>query len=135
VLLSRRSIRLAALALGLTATAAVAQTTYPNVRVTGRLQEQFYYFGNEDYAAVVGSQSNFFTRRARIEARVAINEYISAFIQPSFEGGRSLSASVTCAPITVDPTGGAPVTIPISCTSSGTGGVRLRDAYVDVRFN
>src|SRR6185437_9399023 len=46
-----------------------AQTTYPNVKVTGRLQEQFYYFNNKDYAPGVGPESNFFTRRARIEAR------------------------------------------------------------------
>ena len=31
-----------------------AQATYPNVKVTGRLQEQFYYFDNTDYAATVG---------------------------------------------------------------------------------
>ena len=36
---------------------AQAQTTYPNVKVTGRLQEQFYYFGNEDYAATTGSKA------------------------------------------------------------------------------
>src|SRR5207247_339366 len=41
-----------------------AQTTYPNVKVTGRLQEQFYYFDNSDYAAIVGPKDNFFTRRA-----------------------------------------------------------------------
>jgi len=46
-----------------------AQTTYPNVKLNGRLQEQFFYFDNSDYAAQVGAKSNFFIRRARIEAR------------------------------------------------------------------
>ena len=54
------------------AASAAAQTTYPSVKVTGRLQSQFYYFGNEDYTASTGSKSNFFIRRARIEARVAM---------------------------------------------------------------
>src|SRR3954463_1437436 len=53
-----------------------AQTTYPNVKVTGRLQEQFYYFDNKDYTAVTGPQANFFTRRARIEARGNISENV-----------------------------------------------------------
>ena len=39
----------------------LAQTTYPNVKLTGRLQEQFYYFDNEAYASQVGPQSNIFT--------------------------------------------------------------------------
>ncbi len=64
-----------------------AQTTYPNVKVQGRLHEQFYYFGNQDYAAATGPKINFFTRRARIEARGQINEYVTVYIQPSFEGG------------------------------------------------
>lgn len=106
-----------------------AQTTYPTVKVTGRLQSQFYYFGNEDYAGTTGSTSNFFIRRARIEAKVALNEYVSAFIQPSFENGRSNSGS--CSPVVVP--GPLPDTVSVSC--SFTGGVRLRDAWVDVRLN
>lgn len=109
-----------------------AQTAYPNVRLIGRLQEQFYYFGNEDYAATTGPQSNFFTRRARIEARGQINEYITVYIQPSFEGGRSLSASTSCSPVVVG--GPLPDTVSVSCATSGTGGVRLRDAWIDVRL-
>jgi hypothetical protein len=80
-----------------------AQTTYPDIKVSGRLQEQFYYFDNDAYAADVGPQSNIFTRRARIEARGHISENVSVYIQPSFEGGRS--------------------------------GLRLRDAYIDVRLS
>ena len=80
-----------------------AQATYPDIEITGRLQEQFYYFGNDAYAADVGPQSNIFTRRARIEARGHVSEKVSLFIQPSFENGR--------------------------------GGLRLRDAYIDVRLN
>lgn len=80
-----------------------AQQTFPSVKVTGRLQEQFYLFDNSDYVATVGPESNFFTRRARIEARGQIAENISFVIQPSFEGGR-------------------------------VSGVRLRDAFIDVRL-
>jgi hypothetical protein len=117
-----------ALLLGTAATAA-AQTTYPNIKLQGRLQTQFYYFGNEDYAPGVGTQSNFFLRRARIEARGQINEYVSVYIQPSFEGGRATSGS--CAPVVID--GPLPDTAAVSC--SLTGGVRLRDAWIDVRLS
>lgn len=110
-----------------------AQTTYPNVKLTGRLQEQFYFFGNEDYASTTGPQSNFFTRRARIEARGQINEYITVYIQPSFEGGRSISGSNSCSPVIVD--NPLPDTVSVNCTFSGTGGVRLRDAWIDVRLS
>lgn len=105
-------------------TSANAQTTYPNVRLSGRLQEQFYYFGNEDYAATVGPQSNFFTRRARIEARGQISENVAVYIQPSFEGGRNLSGVVTTCSGT-----------PLTCRTTGRSGLRLRDAYIDVRFS
>ncbi len=87
MLLSRRSLHLAVLALGLTSANAFAQVTYPNVRVQGRLQTQYYYFDNSDFSSVVGPKDNFFVRRARIEARVAINEYISA-VHPAVLRGR-----------------------------------------------
>jgi hypothetical protein len=64
-----------------------AQVTYPNVRVAGRLQTQMYYFGNEDYAAATGPQSNMFVRRARIQVNGQITETVSLVIQPSFEEG------------------------------------------------
>ncbi|HEX7337204.1 MAG TPA: hypothetical protein VF252_08355, partial [Gemmatimonadales bacterium] len=48
---------------------AAAQASYPNVKLTGRLQEQIYYFDNDDFASTTGPNSNVFTRRARIEAR------------------------------------------------------------------
>jgi len=113
-------------------TSLAAQTTFPNIKLSGRLQEQFYYFGNEDYAGTTGPQSNFFTRRARIEARGQINEYISIHIMPSFEGGRSVSGSNSCSPVVVD--GPLPDTVSVNCSFSGTGGVRLRDAWIDVRL-
>jgi phosphate-selective porin O/P len=131
VSLSRRSIHLAVLALSLTAANAVAQVTYPNVRVVGRLQTQYYYFDNSDYSSVVGPKDNFFLRRARIEARANINEYISVFIQPSFEGGRTTTTTTTCQPVIVT---GAPDTVAVNCTSTSRGGIRLRDAYIDVKF-
>lgn len=111
------------------AASAAAQTTYPSVRVTGRLQSQFYYFGNEDYTASTGSKSNFFIRRARVEARVALNEYVLAYIQPSFEGGRA-AASSSCTS-TLDTLAN---TVTTKCTN-GNGGIRLRDAWIDVRLS
>ena len=111
---------------------AQAQTTYPNVKVTGRLQEQFYYFDNTDYAATVGPKSNFFTRRARIEARGNISENVIVYIQPSFEGGRNLSnVATTCTSSAVPAGGGTPT---ITCKTTGRSGLRLRDAWIDVRF-
>jgi hypothetical protein len=112
---------------------ASAQTTYPNIKLSGRLQEQFYYFSNEDYAATAGPQSNVFTRRARIEARGQISENVSLYIQPSFEGGRNLSSvATTCTSTPVGPGGGTPV---LTCRTTGRSGLRLRDAYIDVRFS
>jgi hypothetical protein len=104
-----------------------AQTTFPSVKVQGRLQEQFYYFGNQDYAAA-GTRSNVFTRRARIEARGQINEYVTLYIQPSFEGGRTApSSSCTSSLDTLTNT------VTTTC-SNGTTGIRLRDAWIDVRL-
>ncbi len=103
---------------------ASAQTTYPNVKLSGRLHEQYYYFSNEDYAAIAGPQSNFFTRRARIEARGQISENVTVFIQPSFEGGRNLSGVTTTCTGT-----------PLVCRTTGRSGLRLRDAWIDVRFS
>jgi len=93
-----------------------SQTTYPNIKVSGRLQEQFYYFDNEAYAAQVGPKSNVFTRRARIEARGQISENVSVYIQPSFEGGRPLSATTTCTSSPVPDGGGTPT---ITCRTTG----------------
>jgi hypothetical protein len=109
-----------------------AQTTYPNVKLNGRMQEQFYYFNNAPYAAAVGSKSDFFTRRARIEARGQISENVTVFLQPSFEGGRNLSSvTTTCTSSAVPATGGTPV---ITCKTTGRSGLRLRDAWAEVRF-
>ncbi|MBK8002493.1 MAG: hypothetical protein IPK12_00805 [Gemmatimonadetes bacterium] len=122
--------------LGLTTIAiaprAGAQAAYPVVRVGGRMQSQFYYFSNKDYAATTGPESNFFTRRARIEARAQVNEYVTVVVQPSFEGGRALRGSTACAPVVV--TGPLPDTVSVSCNTTVSGGFRLRDAYVDVRL-
>ncbi|HET6796675.1 MAG TPA: porin [Gemmatimonadales bacterium] len=118
---------------GLLASTAGAQTTYPNVKLTGRLQEQFYYFDNEPYAATVGAKDNFFTRRARIEARGNISENVIVYIQPSFEGGRNLSSVATACTSTPVPVGGGTPTI--TCRTTGRSGLRLRDAWIDVRFS
>jgi hypothetical protein len=84
--------------------------TFPNVRVTGRLQSQGYWFDNDRIAPLTGPESNFFLRRARIEARGSITENISFVISPSFEGGRVIDVA------------------------RGRAGVRLRDAFLDVRL-
>jgi hypothetical protein len=130
--LARRFLGVTTLVLASWSSTAWAQTTYPNVKVTGRLQEQFYYFNNDDYAATTGSNSNFFTRRARIEARGNISENVVVYIQPSFEGGRNLnSVATTCTSSAVPAGGGTPV---ITCRTTGRSGLRLRDAWIDVRF-
>jgi len=115
------------------ASRAAAQASYPNVKVTGRLQEQIYYFDNDFYAPLgVGPNSNIFIRRARIEARGEISENISIYIQPSFEGGRNLSSvTTTCTSSPVPAGGGTPT---ITCRTTGRSGLRLRDAYIDVRL-
>jgi hypothetical protein len=130
--LARRFLGGTALALMAGLNVAQAQTTYPNVKMTGRLQEQFYYFGNEDYAATTGPKTNIFTRRARIEARGNISENVVVYIQPSFEGGRNLSGVTTTCTSTAVPAGGGTPTI--TCRTSGRSGLRLRDAWIDVRF-
>ncbi len=127
---SRMLVLLGASTIGLV-TVATAQTTYPNVKLNGRLQEQFYYFDNSDYAPALGTTSNFFIRRARIEARGQISENVSVFIQPSFEGGRPLNATTTCTSSAVPPGGGTPT---VTCSTTGRSGLRLRDAWIDVRF-
>ncbi len=130
--LGQRVLGVTTLALVAGSSVAGAQTTYPNVKVTGRLQEQFYYFDNTDYAATVGPQSNLFTRRARIEARGNISENVVVYIQPSFEGGRNLSnVATTCTSSAVPAGGGTPT---ITCRTTGRSGLRLRDAWIDVRF-
>jgi Phosphate-selective porin O and P len=112
---------------------ASAQASYPNVKLAGRLQEQIYYFDNDFYGPVgVGPNSNIFTRRARIEARGEIAENVVVFIQPSFEGGRNLSGvNTTCTSTPVPPGGGTPT---ITCRTTGRSGLRLRDAWIDVRL-
>ena len=128
----RRALAGYAIMLGAGISGLRAQVTYPNVKFQGRLQEQFYYFDNKDYAAVAGPQSNFFTRRARIEARGNISENVVVFIQPSFEGGRNLSnVATTCTSSAVPVGGGTPI---ITCKTTGRSGLRLRDAWIDVRF-
>ena len=113
----------------LLAHAAAAQETYPRVEISGRVQQQFYSYDNDAYAESVGPRSNFFIRRARIEAGGKITERIAFYIQPSFEGGRSLSATATCDPVTI-PAGGG--TFTPNCEVSGRSGVRLRDAWIEL---
>jgi hypothetical protein len=130
--LERRFLGVSALVLAAWSSTAQAQTTYPNVKFMGRLQTQFYYFDNDPYAAATGPNGNFFLRRARLEARGNISENVIVFIQPSFEGGRNLNSVVTtCTSSAVPAGGGTPV---ITCRTTGRSGIRLRDAWIDVRF-
>jgi Phosphate-selective porin O and P len=115
----------ATFALGSVASLA-AQTTYPSAKIKGRLQTQYYNFNHTTFADDSGS-SNFFIRRARIQADVAINEYINMVIQPSFEGGRAPSSSSCTGHLNPDST------VTTQCTN-GNGSIRLRDAYMDVSF-
>jgi phosphate-selective porin O/P len=62
--------------------------TYPNVRITGRVQFQAYALDNGDFAAIIGPTSTFYARRVRVEARGNISERIAFVVQPSYEGGR-----------------------------------------------
>ncbi len=93
----------------LTAGVAAAQTTYPNVKMAGRLQVEFYDFNNGEnaiYAALPAAarapESSFLIRRARIEAKGNLTENITFVIQPNYTTGQS--------------------------------GVTLKDAYLDVSF-
>lgn len=107
-MMSRAAVGLAVfVALG--AATAAAQTTYPNVKMSGRLQMEFYDFNNGDNAlyqalpaAVRAPESSFLIRRARIEAKGNLAENIYFIIQPNYTTGQS--------------------------------GVTLKDAYIDVAF-
>lgn len=112
-----------------TAASLAAQTTYPSVKVKGRLQVQAYDYNHSTFASAGDSGvSNIFVRRARIEVEGDINEYVKVKIQPSFEGGRAPSTS-TCTSGKLRPDS----TVAITCTN-GNGSIRLRDAYIDVSF-
>jgi phosphate-selective porin len=73
-----------------TAGVAAAQTTYPNVKMAGRLQVEYYGFNTTENAlgALIPSPENsFMIRRARIEAKGNLTENISFVIQPNFTSG------------------------------------------------
>jgi hypothetical protein len=61
-----------------------------------------------------------------------ISENVAVVIQPSFEGGRNLSnVNTTCTSTAVPAGGGTPT---VTCRTTGRSGLRLRDAFIDVRF-
>jgi len=98
-----------ALVAGLAPAALAAQATYPNVKITGRLQVEFYSFDNDQNAIyqalpanVRAPESSFLIRRARIEARGNLAEQVSFVIAPNYTTGQS--------------------------------GLTLADAYLDVAF-
>jgi hypothetical protein len=98
----------AILALAVLAPRAEAQDSaarFPDVKVAGRLQMQGYGFDNGAHASAVGTESNFFIRRARIQVSGRISPRVSFVIQPSFENGRGREPNL-----------------------------RLRDAYIDLRI-
>src|SRR5262245_52941713 len=111
------------------ATTVQAQTTFPNVKVTGSLQSQAYKYNHTTFGSDSGL-SDVFIRRARIEVEGEINEYVKIKIQPSFEGGREMNTQPTITCTAVPAGGGTP-----TCTSTGgRSGFRLRDAFIDVFF-
>ena len=120
---------LAALAGG----SASAQTTYPNVRLSGRLQAQFYYFSNEDYAATTDPRATSSSGGPGSRPRGQISENVAVYIQPSFEGGRNLSRAGHHLHLDSGRAGGG--TPVLTCRTTGRSGLRLRDAYIDVRFS
>jgi hypothetical protein len=102
----RSALGLAFLSLLAVGTAA-AQTTYPSVKLTGRLQTEFYDFNNGDNALYAANplrnpESSFLVRRARITVKGNLAKNISFIIQPNYTTGQS--------------------------------GVTLKDAFVDVSF-
>jgi hypothetical protein len=105
-----------------TARAVAAQQAYPAIRVTGSMQVQGYYYDRTSFAPDSGL-SDFFLRRARIEAEGEINEYVKVKIQPSYEGGRGLVQE----PTVICGAAGQPCTV-----TGGRTGFRLRDAFIDV---
>lgn len=128
----RRTVVIVGLLVPLLTAPGAAQAPYPRFEISGRLQQHFYWFDNEAYAAEVGPASTFFTRRARIQAYAQITDRISLVIQPSYEGGRTLEAETVCEPLEVPDGGG---TLVPECTTSGKSGFRLRDAFVDLRLS
>ena len=99
----------AALAARAEAQDSASRPALPAVKVAGRLQVQGYFFDNEPYAAAaagnIGPESSFFIRRARIQVDGRISEYVSFVVQPSFENAAGREPNL-----------------------------RLRDAYIDLRF-
>lgn len=84
--LLRLSMLVSAVLLAVPAAHLAAQATYPQMKVAGRLQEQFYYFDNSDYAGT-GPKSEFLLRRARIQVDGWLTDRIYLIVQPSFEDG------------------------------------------------
>jgi hypothetical protein len=85
----RSAVSLALLAL-MTAGVASAQTSYPSVKMAGRLQVGFYSFNTDANtlgAALPVAENAFLIRRARIEAKGNLTENISFVIQPNFTTG------------------------------------------------
>ncbi len=102
-----RSASSLALLILVTAGTAAAQTTYPNVKLAGRLQVEYYGFNTGENtlgARLTTPESSFMIRRARIEAKGNLTENITFVIQPNY-------------------------------TTGGFGGaVSFKDAYLDVAF-
>ena len=114
----RAMIALAALAVGPAVSrgqaTAPAPPSYPNFRVGGRLHVHAYWLDNDAYAPVLGPESSFFIRRARIEVTGQVSEAVSFVIQPSFENaaGREPNLRLRDAYVTVQLTAeGAPTAL------------------------
>lgn len=79
-------------ALALAAVAAVASPTqawaqnYPTVDLGGRVQAQYAH------SSIDAADNDFFFRRVRLRANIAVNEWITGRIQPEFAGGSAALA-------------------------------------------
>lgn len=57
------------------------QGRYPQVELGGRAQVQYAH------SSIDGAENDFFARRVRLRADVAVNDWISGRVQPDFAGG------------------------------------------------
>lgn len=61
--------------------AAAQQGQYPQVDLGGRAQVQYAH------SSIDGAENDFFARRVRLRADVAVNDWITGRVQPEFAGG------------------------------------------------
>ena len=106
------------------------QTTYPNVKVTGSAAGASSTISAMRTTPPPGGTADSTSAGPVSRREGQINEYVTVNIQPSFEGGQppGQSAAISCTSV--------PAARDSVATSSGPrSGIRLRDAWIDVRLN